>query len=331
MAAFRRRRVVRDFNPRTIEPNTFELPVDPISALIVSLAWTSPNEAVRAYNIWTQALSILSRVTVRRLGVDIIDAPLRDLAVLYAIAAAWPPWTRARAYASGFQSQITVPLCFSRRPYSQAEGLPATQRGDLLLSLEVSETEAAADSVRINVEAIELPDADPSAWLRVTTVNAIPQDGEDMIFTLPNRARLLGLLLHDDNPVGPDVVTSSFGNMKLMVDNVETHYHDVTWDAMHGELLRGAPSLFTLDEHIHATNNTSEALPLSEQQTSPRSNLALLNRYAWLDLDPTRDGEYALDTSKGTAIELRARPTQSSSTPVQCLPLELVTLAGGGA
>lgn len=331
MAAFRRRRVVRDFNPRTTGPNVFDLPVDPLSALIVSIAWTSPNEALRAYNVWTQALSILSRVTVTRLGVDVIDAPLRDLAVLYAIAAHWPPWTRARAYASGFSSQLTVPLCFSRQPYSADEGLPATQRGDLLLSLEVSETEAAADSVRINVEAIELPDADPAAWLRVTTVNAVPQDGEDMIFTLPNNARLLGLLLHDDNPVGPDVVTSSFGNMKLMIDNHETHYTDVTWDAMHGELLRAAPALLTLDEHVHAINNTSEAAPLSEQQTSPRSNLILLNRYAWLDLDPTRDGAYALDTSKGTAIELRARPTQTSSTPVQCLPLELVQLAGAGA
>lgn len=329
MARFLRRVAVPSTTLAATRPHTFDLPVNPLSALILRISYTNPDPALIAWRYWASPLEAISRLTIRHNAARIYDAPLADLAVLSTLASHWPPWRRIRAYALNTRTRLTVPLCFGRRPYDPTECLPTAERGKLTLTVEPNFAEVQGGTLGIAVDTVELPDAKPTRYLRAIAQHNTRTSGDRLTFALPSNTTILGALLVDTQPpVGPKV-SHAIQNVSLTLDNVETYYSSVFWDVLHGDLLRAAPELLTLAEHIHATNNTSEAAPLSEQQTDPISNLQLLSQYAWLDFDPLGDGQYLLDTRGLADIQVRTEPNETSTDPVRVLPLELINLAGG--
>lgn len=299
----------------------FDLPVNPLSFLVLSVLLERPDEdATSAHRIVSDAFLGIGDVSIRHKGEMILQGSLADLAMLGGILIDYTPFGHFRAGLGQLQSVAFV-LPFARFPYWPEEGFPATQRGNLRMHIEcLDATPGSATELRFAVEAVELIESDPVRYLKYTTnTRALAATGRQRV-PLPIGNELLGCLLF--NPATEITATeqSAWNRVKLMVDNVEQYYAESRYRALAADLgmrMRVASLGFG---HMHASDGT--AVPTGDE-------LFDLNRppeqYAYLDLDPLKDGFYALETQGHANVELDLNSEVSTGT-VRYLPVELVTV-----
>lgn len=184
------------------------------------------------------------------------------------------------------------------------------------------------DALVIQAETIELLEAEPSQFIKATTTSKINNAVIEHDIEIPIANQILGLLLRGAVVPTADDYVASFGKVALQVDNVETSYSLTNWETLHGELVRkmgawpGQPHKHSFIAAAVATEYLTR-----EQETAN----ALLDNYAYLDLDPLEDGSYALQTAGAARVNLRVTDEVGSASPIRVLPVELIQVAGGAA
>jgi hypothetical protein len=299
----------------------FDLPVNPLSFLVYTLLLERPNEAaLSAHRLITDAFLAVGDISIRHKGEMILQGSLPDLAMLGGILIDYTPHT-AFAAATGQLQSVSFVLPFSRFPYWPEEGFPATQRGNLRFHANVLDiSPGTATAVQHSLEAVELIESDPVRYLKYTTnTRAITATGRQRV-PLPIGNDLLGSLLF--NPATEITATeqSAWNRVKLMVDNVEQYYAESRWRSLRADLamrMRNV-SLGFQHSHPHAAADTSTGDPAVNRDQPP-------NGYGYLDLDPLKDGHYALETQGHANVELDLNSEVSTGT-VRYLPVELVTV-----
>jgi hypothetical protein len=178
----------------------------------------------------------------------------------------------------------------------------------------------SATAMQTALEAVELIETDPVRYLKYTTnTRALAATGRQRV-PLPIGNDLLGCLLF--NPATEITTTeqSAWNRVKLMVDNVEQYYAESRYRSLAADLAMRMRVASLGFGHFHASDGT--AVPTGDEMFQ-------LNRppsqYAYLDLDPLRDGFYALETQGHANIELDLNSEVSTGT-VRYLPVELVTV-----
>lgn len=317
------RSIVRD---ETTEAATgdiapFDLPVNPLSFLVLTVLLERPDEdATSAHRIVSDAFLGISDLSIRHKGEMIIQGSLADIAMLGGILIDYTPFGHFRAGLGQLQSVAFV-IPFSRFPYWPEEGFPATQRGNLRFHMTIADTTpGTATAMQTAVEAVELIETDPVRYLKYTTnTRALAATGRQRV-PLPIGNDLLGCLLF--NPATEITTTeqSAWNRVKLMVDNVEQYYAESRYRSLAADLAMRMRVASLGFGHFHASDGT--AVPTGDEMFQ-------LNRppsqYAYMDLDPLRDGFYALETQGHANIELDLNSEVSTGT-VRYLPVELVTV-----
>jgi hypothetical protein len=118
-----------------------------------------------------------------------------------------------------------------------------------------------------------------------------------------------------------DTATSSWGQVKLLKDNVEQYFpsSDAQTLSALNAMFRTGPNP-ELASHVHQINDGA-ALSFSDDPVIPVSQG--FRGYFMMNFDPNGDGEYLLETAGAADIKLRAVGT--SATAVRVTPVELVT------
>jgi len=306
----------------------YDLPVNPLSAILLTVKALNESVALDTYSALAALLNMVTNLNVRYRGATIIDGSLSDLAVVMAALTQWQPYQLNRESVDNQVRSLTVPICFGRFPYDPMECFPATRRGDLVLQLTRDIAVAGADALVLQAETIELLDAEPARFTKITT-QAPPAFAAGQNFVeLPIGNRLLGVLLRGFNVPDAADYQASYGQVALLVDNVEVIYSETNWETLHGELIRKVPA-FALTEHRHSfVGVAAAAAGVTRQQ---EDDIGLLENYALLDLDPLRDGSYALDTRGAAQVRLRIMADAADATASRALPIELVETTTGRA
>ncbi len=314
-----------------VRPNTdwpagtfgpFDLPVNPLSLILVSLELTNVNpSALLLYSAIDDMLDNVTSVIVKHKGENIMQGSLRDLAVYNAVVAGqFPGWDRLTD-ASGGIRRLTFPLCFGRKAYDPKECFPATTRGNLTMELTRAANPASVSDVNIVVESVELIEGDPEAFCKVTTQRVTPATGQ-FDLALPIGNPLLGLLLFDTALATLTTATSSWGQTKLLKDNVEQYIALTDFQTLAGGLnSRAQQFLEGWPGHIHQINDGS-ALSASDDAKAPVSTG--FRGYGLIDFDPLGDGSYMLETDG--AADLKLRGVATSATEARALPIERVSV-----
>jgi len=304
----------------------FDLPVNPLSVILLTVEALNETVALTTYSSIQALLSMITDVRVAYRGATIIGGSLTDLAVMFGALSAWPTIQGNKVNTDNDVRSLTVPLCFGRRPYDPMECFPATRRGDLVLSLTVDVAVVGADALILQAETIELLEATPERFTKVTTtqktVNAIQEHDVE----LPIGNDLLGVLLFAAVVPTGAARTSTIGEIALEVDNVETIIAESRWESMRADLARRLHSVSDRP-HIHHT----AAAP--GNSTEQQEDFSYIDNYSLLDFDPLKDGLYALKTAGAARVNLRVDSQVASATADRYLPIELVNIAqaAGGA
>ncbi len=355
--------------------STTDLPVNPLSAIILTLKTTNATTTLSNYSSIAALLALISQVTVSYRGANIIDGSLTDIAVLSAALSGWAPFQLNKIDTDTNVRSITMPIVFGRRPYDPIECFPATRRGDLQLKIVTAAAQTGVGTAILQVETIELLDAQPAAFLKQTTTTQVFNSTGDHDIELPISNDILGMLLHSPALPAGTAYTNWFNKVRIQVDNVETILSETNWESLHGELRRKIPS-WPDEPHTHSiiaaahthTISGSGAAPAAYAQgntlglsadangatlttgTAARTGITgiqpatvtataneqrqgfdLLDAYAYIDLDPLMDGQYALRTRDAARVNLRINSTLASANAGRVMPIELVVIAAPGA
>lgn len=311
----------RDFAASsTVGP--LDLPVNPLTLVLLSFELTKTNPAaIGTYSAIDDLLTNVTSVIIKHKGENIISGQLRDLAYINARMFGRPlHWDRLSKTSGGI-ARLTVPLGFGRRAYDGKECFPATSRGNLTLELTRGANPASVSDVNLIVETVELIEADPERYLKYTpqATTAVVGQFEQ---TLPIGNPYTGLAFFDTALATLDTATSSWGQVKLLKDNVEQYY-----PLSDAQLLAGLDAMYghgpdpELASHTHQINDGA-ALSQSDDPEIPTSQG--FRGYFMMNFDPLGDGGYLLETAGAADIKLRAVGT--SATAVRVTPIELVTV-----
>jgi hypothetical protein len=230
-----------------------------------------------------------------------------------------PGWAEL-AQADNVLRNVTVVVPMGKRLYDPKSAFPATTRGNLTFRFTAGAFPAAFDAASWSLEAIELPEASPESYLKAVTISRTSVAGQfDQV--LPIGTPLLGLLLFDTGMATPAAADSmSWGRFKLLVDSVEQYIAESDVEVMAGLLNSQVRSLGTWPGHVHQFNGAAAGVDESDEADIQAAIGA--SGYAYIDLDPLRDGTYKLETQGHADVKLRA--TGDEATAVRVLPLEEV-------
>lgn len=297
-----------------------DLPVNPLTQILITIR--AINVTIDVARPIIDLLNMVSDLAVIFRGQDIIRGPLRDLAVLNARVCESPPFGMLRQDLDNEVISITVPICFSRRPFWTNEAFPAVRRGDLRLEMTVDAVVNNFDNLVLQIETVELLDINPERHLKyVRNTVEFATTGEERV-PLPIGNPLLGVLLSGDTSPIAAARTSTWEQIRTKIDNVEFGYARVNWDSLVGEMLRGMRRpIPRLEDHGHRVivDTTVDVTSLAQVAITQ-----YLEEYGYLDFDPLMDGSYMIATQGRNDIEIQ-RDVGTADTgffyPVELLPV----------
>lgn len=305
-----------------------DLPVNPLSFLVLTIN----AEVNGAQEVQDDAVSIVHHLgmvtdlSVRHRGENIIQGSLSDLAMMTYLLTGVAPWGREFTYGDNTFTSRSVLLPFTRKPYWHEEAFPATQRGNLRFHMSAGAALGVYDVFQWALEAVELIEDNPSQFLKYTTLTrALAATGRQKV-PLPIGNDLLGALLFDPTDETDATETYAFGKVKILKDNVEQYYATANWEALAADMAIRAPALHTAFGHTHVQAAADTGVGGDGHRNADRPPI----QYGYLDFDPLKDGSFALETAGASALDLDMDSDVNSGT-VRILPVELVKVPGAPA
>jgi len=301
---------------------TIDLPVNPLSLVLLNFELTDAADGAAAIESpIDDLLTNVTSVIIKHKGENIISGTLRDLVVVNAfVGRRFPGWDRVNSRTGNIR-RVTVMLGFGRKGYDPAECFPATSRGNLTLDLTRAANPAAFTDLNLTVEAVELIEANPTRYLKYTPQAQTAVVGQ-FDQALPIGNPYVGLLFFDTGIATLDTIVSSWGQVKLLKDNIEQYYPLSDAATLAGMLNSQMRQAFPEWGHVHATIDAIAAGALTSDFKTPISQG--MRGYFAMDFDPNGDDMYLMETQGAADIKLRAVGT--SATAVRVTPIELVSV-----
>lgn len=306
-----------------------DLPVNPISHILFTVRGVNDTGTLSNYRALTQFMSWVSNLEVLYKGQQVIAGSLTDLAVLNALLTGYVPGVGQMQNTNNDFRWATFCLAFGRHLFSQEECFPATTRGDLQLRVTTAAAPTGMDAAFMQVETVELPNANPNRFCKYTSYTGTSTVTGELDRDLPRGNPILGVQLFGTTVQQVTGSANTIEQVKLLVDNVEKYYALANWETLHGELTRRVPLLgggSQIQGHFHHLATTAGADVDTDQQELTEE---AIENYAYMDFDPTRDGQYALETSGRGRVAMRINYGDTNA--MRFMPIELVSVSGAPA
>lgn len=318
-----------DFGGDTI--TNYRLGVNALSMILLRLRPLNSTGTLADYQSYLGLAAAVNRFTLSVRGESIISARGEDLAALaYFRHGCLYPMCNSQ-HTTAHRREITIPIYLGRHAFDDECCLPEQGDGDLIMEVDVDDADTGYSDLRMQVETIELTGAKPKFFERKLAKNyTFPAAGEgDVQLALGNVNR--GLLLWGTTAITGATPAPTWGRMRMRMDSAEVGYQSLSWEAAHGlhSIWGRQPPYY--DGHTHGTTTDGNAQTSVTTLGYPRDAGLGWQNYAYLDLDPTRDDEYAIDASSAKRFEIGSynaaaeavRMIQIERVPVSKLPPRL--------
>jgi hypothetical protein len=303
---------------------TDDLPVNPLSMILLTVKGLNDTGTLTDFTLVSALLGMITKVEILYKGSAIISGSLNDLARMNAILIGRGPMQVRATEVNNATRAITIPIMLGRSAYDMLECFPAVRRGELQLQITTGAAITGIDTIVLQVETVELLDAKPTRFLKYTTITKTPTATGDHDVDLPIGNKIAGALLFGTTVPVTASYDASFGQVRLLVDNVESYYARTNWETLHNGLsLRVAESPQTfVHKHI---SDLGAAYAQFQITAGPDSLTPWFNNYAFLDFDPRGDDQFLLETAGRARIHLRINAEAADA--IRILPAELIDVA----
>lgn len=302
---------------------SYDLPVNPLSHIMLTLKFAQ-NKALEALDM-DNVDAMIAKVEVLYKGSAIYSSNGSDLVAVGGMICGFEPWTQNAGGVDDDERAYTFIIPLGRRPFDPKECFPRSTRGELILQITYRAAFVDIDTVRAQIETIELPDAMPERYLRITTLTATPTAIGEYDMELPIGHVISNVIFWGTTKPAGDLDTATLQYGQLLIDNQRRYYSHVNYESWRNlAAIRQRP----LTAHAYHHHQSQAAVYAQWQFTS-----SVLYRNDWLcqhvmwEFDPLRDGTYLLDT-KG-ASDVVARIYAGVANALRVLPCELIRSSEG--
>lgn len=304
-----------------------DLPVNPLSVIFVTIRSLNDTGTLGDFSLINALLAQIAKLEVLYKGSAIVSGSLADLARLNGLLIGHPPMQTSATYVNNTTRSVTIPILLGRRPFWAEECFPAVRRGELQLQLTSAAAQTGVDTLSLQIETVELLEAKPTRFLKYTTITKTPTATGDHDVDLPLGNKIAHALLFGTTVPTAASFNASIGQLRLLVDNVESYYARANWETLHNEMQRRIAEGSQSAVHQHL-ENVAGAYAQNATTDDNNSNVGFFDSYALLDFDPLNDSSYLLETAGRARVHLRINADVADA--IRVIPTELIEVAQAG-
>lgn len=298
-----------------------DLPVNPISVVLLRLHYLNNGANTKA--TLANALAAIDKVEVLWKGNAVISLSGEDLFAYASIINGWGLRQSNVINTDNAVRDVTLPIFFGPIPYGPDVCFPAVERGNLQLSVDWAASFTNLDGLTLQVETVELPEARPTSFYRATTLTLTPSATGDNDVVLPVGNILTGLLAFGTTIPTGTTATATLTDLRLLADGNTLYIDKMSFAVAHALWSVGHGFGNDYDDHIHL-ENVAGTYSQNADTAAAEQDDGINAQYLYLDLDPTKDGTYHLNT-QGIG-ELKLRVNAGDTNELRVIPVEMVTL-----
>lgn len=302
---------------------SYDLPVNPLSLILVTMRFQQDKADVQLD--WDKVDAMIAKLEVLYKGSAIFSANGSDIEGLNVMMFGFVPWINNRYGDDDEYTFFTFLIPLGRYPYRPSECFPRSTRGELILQITYAAAFTDIDNVSAQIETVELPDAAPERFLRVTTLSVTPTAAGELDVELPIGNVLAGVLFFGTTIPLADANLQTLTYSQLLIDNTRrwfSHTNFECWRQLPGHKYK--PPI-AHGYHIHQIDGATYAQYMDTSVVKYRNDRTI--QHLMWDFDPTGDGMYLLNTQG--ASDIVARLYAGDTGALRVLPCELVASAAG--
>ncbi|TET13526.1 MAG: hypothetical protein E3J81_08425 [Dehalococcoidia bacterium] len=294
------RSVVLDAHTMATEVVPYKLPSDPISHLIFLVEFYNATDEATPVEI----LGFINNLAVADRGNSIINCNSEMLAALNLYLFGTGGIRQAPVSTDNQHEVYGLIIPMGRKLYDPADCYPGKKLGDVVLTLDTTVPTTTLDNALISVTAVTLPGAGPTHHIKYTQQNVVAP-GATGVFSsgLAIGNDLLALMVGMTSFPGASEYLYGADDFELMLDNRQEAVVSAKAPDLVVEMMNRVPA------SIRSIAAQAAMVPAT---------------HLWLDFDPTRDGEFAIDTSAANDLKLRMNYGVNEALTIS--QLELVTI-----
>jgi len=300
--------------------NTWDLPINPMSHLIITIK--ALNNGTNTKATLANLLAALTNIEVLRFGSAIVSISAADLYALNCVLLGKEPWQENVINTDNAVRHLSLILPFGRKLYNPDECLPATIRGELSLRITNVASGTGWDGLILQVDTIELLDANPRQHLKYTTLTATPSATGAYDIELPIGLRYVGLLLYSTTIPDGTSWTTTIDKVTLLANDSAKYYRQVNWESLHGELINKLSPANAWAEKFHMENTASSYTQNADTATEEQDDTDIAH-YSYMDFDPAGNDEFLFDSSGLSSLVLRVQAGDTNA--IRVIPVQLMT------
>lgn len=308
----------------TITANTvvsYDLPVNPLSHILltVKFAQDQANTQLTFANI----AAMLSKVEVLYKGSAVLSMNGIDALAAGIFVGGFESWGVNALGADNELRSFTYLLPLTRFLYSPRECYPSSTRGELILQVTYASSFTQIDGASAQIETIELPDASPERYLKMTTLSVTPSATGELDIDLPIGNDISDLVLWGTTIPTGATATTTIQYIQLLLDNERKWFSQSNFETLHGMAgrLRAAPGYW--GSHTHDLADAAYAQYMDTSPPDPVNHI--LSNHLHVPFDVTKDGLYILPTAGLSSLSCRI--SAGDTNPLRVIPCEIVSAA----
>lgn len=310
----------------TITANTvvsYDLPVDPLSHILFTIlfAQNQANTQLSFANI----AAVLSRIEVLYKGSAIYSMNGLDALAVGRFVCGFESWGVNAVGDDNDLLSFTFVIPMGRKLYDPRECYPVTSRGELILQVTYAASFTQIDGASAQIETVELPQASPEQFLKMTTLTLTPSATGQNDIDLPIGNHLDSLVLWGTTIPAANVATTTIDELEIRVNNVEKYYSRSFFESIHNSAGRRLPAPGFWGNHVHQMDAAAFA-QYDDVSANKPSNHILAN-HLHVPFDIHQDGDFLLDARALSSFVLRFQAGDTNA--MRCIPCEIVEASKG--
>jgi len=304
-------------------PYSYDLPVNPLSHTLLTVSFVRTGAAAAALPLIADAMAQVAKIEVLYKGSAVFSMSGYDAVAAGLYIAGFESWGINMAGVAAEECSFTWCIPHGRILYDPRECFPRTTRGELTLQVTFVVAGTDITSQIQQIETVELPEASPAKYLKMTTLSvAIPATGIIDV-PLPIGNPISDLVLWGATIPAGAATDRTLHQLQILVDNKTSHYGLTNYETHHNMAgrMRAAPGYWGSHTHYTTTATISS-------QNIPSNHL--LGCYSHLPFDIFRNGEYSLETAGKSDVVLRigTRFAAPAATTARVIPCEICSAGG---
>ena len=302
---------------------SYDLPVNPLSHILLTLAATRTAAATAALPLIVDLINCISKIEVLYKGSAIFSMSGLDAVACGVYIHKFESWGVNFSGIIAEETSFTIPIPLGRVPYNPRECFPRSTRGELILQISYAPAFIDQTLVRAQIETVELPDAAPEQFLRMTTLSTTFAAAGENDIELPIGNSISDVVLWGGAIPQGAVFAVTLGYLQILINNQRRFYSHTNYETHHNMAGRMRPAPGYWYGHTHFT-------PAGVGIAHVIADDHLLSCYSHLPFDIHGDGEFALQTAGKSDVVLRIGvDAGAASLAVRVIPCEIVKATGG--